>query len=182
MKEIIVPCQYSSSGQRCGNKTTNPTGLCHQHKNKMPLHDIHAGTGKKPLMTAIPRVGPIVASNLIYTSGQPESNEEVAEQLEAVKQVKKDRSFLGFLRNPFNRKGIPTIEPDGYSPKLPPIPASYGVSSNGTHPGSGRRSSSSSGSNSRSSSGISSSSYDDASAQAANNAAQIAANIAMGNF
>jgi hypothetical protein len=178
MKEIIVPCQFSSAGKRCGNKTKEPTGLCHQHKNKMPLKDIHEGTGKKPLLTAIPRVGPIVASNLIYTSGQPESNEEVAEQLEAVKQIRKDRSFLGFLRNPFNRKDIPTVEKDGYRPKLPPIPVSYGVSTNGTYPGSGRRSSS----GSTSSSSSSSESHNNDSTQAAVNAAQSAANVAMGTF
>jgi len=79
---ITVSCQYGSGVKSCGNRTTSPTGLCQQHRNSVPLKDIHAGTGKKRLMSAIPRVGPVVTNSETYTTGQPTSNEELVERLE----------------------------------------------------------------------------------------------------
>lgn len=101
---IAVACQYTNGTKRCGNRTMNPTGLCSQHKNKVPLKDIHEGTGKKPLMTAIPRVGPVVASNASYTMNQPASNEEMAEKL----LENKKKSFKEFIVQIF----APTPKPD----------------------------------------------------------------------
>lgn len=79
---ITVSCQYSNGAKGCGNKTTSPTGLCTQHRNSVPLKDIHAGTRKKPLMSAIPRVGPVITNSASYTTEQPTSNEELVERLE----------------------------------------------------------------------------------------------------
>jgi hypothetical protein len=69
------------SARACGNKTKDPTGLCPQHKKSMPLHDINAGTGKPPLMTALPRVGPPITTSYEYTVDEPESNAETANML-----------------------------------------------------------------------------------------------------
>lgn len=53
-----MQCQHRRNGKQCEKRTSNPVGLCHSHVNSgVPLSDINNGTGKMPVMTAIPQVG-----------------------------------------------------------------------------------------------------------------------------
>lgn len=55
---ISVQCQHRRKGNQCSKRTSNPTGLCHLHSNSgVMLSDINNGTGKMPVMTAIPQIG-----------------------------------------------------------------------------------------------------------------------------
>lgn len=78
---FAIQCQYRMGQQQCRNRTSSPRGLCPKHVNSMPLRDINAGTGKPPLMTAIPRVGGIMNSTLPQSAPQPRNNQEMVAQL-----------------------------------------------------------------------------------------------------
>lgn len=55
---ITVQCQHRHRGNQCSKRTSNPVGLCHVHINSgVTLSDVNNGTGKMPVMTAIPQIG-----------------------------------------------------------------------------------------------------------------------------
>lgn len=68
----------------------------------MPLKDIHNGIGGKPLLTAIPRVGPVLTTELKYTNDDFSSNEQIAERLVEVEERRKyaSPSILTRIMNP----------------------------------------------------------------------------------
>lgn len=105
-KTISISCQYRSGSKQCGNSTKEPSGLCHQHRKSAPLHDINEGTGKNPLLTAIPRVGPVPSNNLAFTPEAPKTPVEVAERLKADKEAaeRANPSLMNRILHPIRSK------------------------------------------------------------------------------